>query len=55
MRILLVEDNELLGEAIRDYLKKSYFSSKLKYGRKIYKTYISPISFYNFFKSKLND
>lgn len=26
MRILLVEDNELLGEAIRDYLKKSYFT-----------------------------
>ena len=36
-------------------LKKSYFSSKLKFGRKIYKTYISPISFYNFVKSKLND
>ena len=36
-------------------LKKSYFSSKLKFGRKIYKTYISPISFYNFVKTKLND
>lgn len=36
-------------------LKISYFNAKLKYGRKIYKTYISPISFYKFVKSKLND
>tara|TARA_B100000575_G_scaffold162055_1_gene129476 strand:- start:1675 stop:2775 length:1101 start_codon:yes stop_codon:yes gene_type:complete len=36
-------------------LRISYISNKLKYGRKIYKTYISPISFYNFVKSKLND
>ena len=35
-------------------LKISYISNKLKYGRKIYKTYISPISFYKFVKSKLN-
>ena len=36
-------------------LKISYINSKLNYGRKIYKTYISPITFYNFVKSKLND
>ena len=36
-------------------LKISYINNKLNYGRKIYKTYISPITFYNFVKSKLND
>ena len=36
-------------------LNEVQIKNKLKYGRKIYKTYISPISFYNFIKSKLND
>ncbi len=31
----------------------SYINNKLKYGSKIYKSYISPKSFYNFVKKKI--
>ena len=52
--IEVVEDVNDALKKVRT-LNKIQIKNKLKYGRNIYKKYISPNSFYKFIKANLND